>query len=211
MVGCVLGVVWCATVVCFVPVGAVWALVNAGGGGGRVPVARGGGGSCGGVAFNVVAVVFRLFAGFLVDENGVLVSVEVIVGAGPYFACLRGCGAFGRTVGCFGEGARLPSVVSRRAGWVASRVLGECVACGVVVAFVGGRLRLPVGFVFRGGMWGGVAVGAGGVAFSRVREWCPYVAWRFGAALVPVAHVLGASRVLGECVARLRGAVAGWP
>ena len=76
-----------------------------------------------------------------------------------------------------------------------------------VVAFAEDRLRLSVGFVFRGETWGGETVEAGGMTLSRVRERYPYVARCFDTALIPVAHVLG-DEALGECVARLHGEVA---
>lgn len=74
-----------------------------------------------------------------------------------------------------------------------------------VVAFAEDRLRLPAGFAFHGETWGGESVEAGGMTLSQVRERYPYVARRFDAALIPVAHVKGDDAVLGECVARLHG------
>lgn len=77
-----------------------------------------------------------------------------------------------------------------------------------VVAFAEDRLRLPAEFVFHGETWGGERVEAGGMMLSQVRERYPYVARRFDAALIPVAHVKGDDAVLAECVARLHGETA---
>lgn len=77
-----------------------------------------------------------------------------------------------------------------------------------VVAFAEDRLRLPAGFVFHGETWGGERVEAGGMMLSQVRERYPYVARRFDAALIPVAHVKGDDDVLSACVARLHGETA---
>lgn len=77
-----------------------------------------------------------------------------------------------------------------------------------VVAFAEDRLRLPAGFVFHGETWGGESVEAVGMTLSQVRERYPYVARRFDAALIPVAHVKGDDEVLAECVARLHGETA---
>lgn len=96
-------VVWCAGVVCFVPVDVVRSFVDAAHGDGRVPVRHGEGGSYGEVVFDVVAVDGYLLAGFFVGEGGVLVGVEVVTGADPHFAYLCECGALGCGVGCFGE------------------------------------------------------------------------------------------------------------
>lgn len=51
-----------------------------------------------------VAVDVHALAGFLVNENGVLVCVEVVAGADPHFTHLCERGALGRAVGRFGEG-----------------------------------------------------------------------------------------------------------
>ena len=82
-------------------------LIDAGDGGGRVPIAHGEGGSYGEVGLNVVTVDGYLLAGFFVGEGGVLVGVEVVVGADPHLAHLRERGALGCGVGCFGEGDML--------------------------------------------------------------------------------------------------------
>lgn len=88
------------------------------------------------------------------------------------------------------------------------RVLDGWQRVETVVAFGEDRLRLPAGFVFRGEAWGGETVEAGGMTLSQVRERYPYVARRFDAALIPVAHVKGDDAVLAECVARLHGETA---
>ena len=72
-----------------------------------LPVAHGEGGTYGEVVLDVVAVDGDPFAGFLVNENGVLVGVEVVAGADPHFTYLCERGALGRAVGCFGEGDAL--------------------------------------------------------------------------------------------------------
>ena len=95
----VLRVVWCAGVVCFVPVDVVRALINARDGDGRVPITHGECGTDGEVVLNVVAVDVHLLAGFLVNESGVLVGVEVVVGADPHFTYLCERGALGCGVG----------------------------------------------------------------------------------------------------------------
>ena len=100
-------VVWCAGAVCFIPVDVVRALINARDGDGRVPITHGDGGTYGEVFLNVVAVDWHLFAGFLVNESGVLVGVEAVAGADPHFTHLCERGALGRAVGCFGEGDAL--------------------------------------------------------------------------------------------------------
>ena len=106
-VECVLRVVWCAGVVCFAPVDLVRALINAGDGDGRVPITHGDGGSYGEIVLNVVAVDVHLLAGLFVNENGVLVSVEMVAGTNPHFPYLRERGALRCTVGRFGEGNTL--------------------------------------------------------------------------------------------------------
>ena len=127
----ILGVVAAARVVCFVPVDVVRVLVDAGDGDGRVLVAHGDGGSYGEVFFNVVAVDGHLFAGFFVNENGVLISVEVVVGADPHLPRPRERGALGRGVRCFGEGD--------------SRTCGGVCPHGAVVADGDGRVFCVVG------------------------------------------------------------------
>lgn len=81
--------------------------VDAAHGDGCVPVAHGDGGAYGEVVLDVVAVDGDPFAGFFVNESGVLVGVEVVAGADPHFAYLCECGALGCGVGCFGEGDAL--------------------------------------------------------------------------------------------------------
>ena len=92
-----------AGAVCFAPVDAVRAPVDAAHGDGRVLVAHGDGGTDGEVVVNVVAVDVHALAGFFVGEGGVLVGIEVVVGTNPHLTYLRERGALGRGVGRFGE------------------------------------------------------------------------------------------------------------